>query len=275
MQLTRIISTGQTGAERAALDAAIELGIAHGGWIPAGRAAEDGPLPGGYRLEEMTSGGPAEAIEKNVREADGTVVFTRGPLQGGPRMAADLARRYGKPWLHIDLGRVHALRAAEELHAWTRREKVRVLHVAGARASEDPGIHNDVYQAVWGLFALDVMGPQQGPDAAVLRLEDLAQRVADRPATLAQAVDILEKHLPLEQKVRLSRMTGEELAAVHAGIGNWVRETFGLWKDNDRLAESIAQWRGAPVRSADEASAALVDALADRLRRTHRLRVVK
>ena len=275
MQITKIISGGQTGAEQAALDAAIELGIDHGGWIPKGRFTEDGLLSKKYHLIEMPTASDPKRTEKNVEDSDGTVIFTHGPLTGRPKLTAELAKKHRKPCLHIDLRRMHALQASTDLHEWIVKGQVRVLNVAGSRASEDPGIHNDVYQAVWGLFTLDVMGAQHGPDAKAFRLEDLAKRVSKWPETVEEAVAFMEQHLPLEYRVNLSRMDEEALADIHLSIGAWVRETFGLWQGNDTLLKSIEAWSGRKISTADDASSVIVDVLAQRLRRTHRLRVVK
>ena len=273
--LTKIISGGQTGADQAALDAAIDLDIPHGGWIPKDRLTEDGPLPEKYHLQEMPTGSYPKRTEKNVEDSDGTVIFTRGRLSGDSSLTASFAVEHGKPWVHIDLSKLHALHASTKLHEWIVSERIQVLNVAGSRASKDPGIHNDVYQAIWGLFTLDVMGAQYGPDARAFRLEDLAQRVANQPETFEEAVELLEKHLPLEHRVNLSKMDDEELVDIHLSIGAWVRETFGLWEENEKLMESIEAFTGRKIRSADEASAVIVKELARRLRESHRLRVVK
>ena len=275
MRITKIISGGQPGADQAALDAAIELGIDHGGWVPKGRLTEDGPLSEKYNLAEMPTASYPKRTKKNVQDSDGTVIFTRGPLTGGSMLTAELAKKHGKPCFHIDLSKVHALQASTELHKWIVREGVQVLNVAGSRASKDPGIHNDVYQAIWGLFTLDVMGAQHGPDARAFRLEDLAQKVSKWPETVEEAVEFMEKHLPLDHRVHLSRMDEEELADIQLSIGSWVRETFGLWQGNEKLLKSIEAFAGRKIGSADEASSAIVGVLVQRLRRTHRLRLVR
>lgn len=163
MQITKIISGGQTGADQAALDAAIELGIEHGGWIPKGRLTESGPLSGKYNLTEMPTDSYPERTERNVLDSDGTVIFFRGPLTGGSKLTAELAYKHGKPCVHVDLSRIDALSAAIELHKWVVKKRVRILNVAGSRASMDPMIYNDVYQAIRDLFTLDIMGPSMAP----------------------------------------------------------------------------------------------------------------
>ncbi len=87
--IKKIISGGQTGADRAALDVALKLGISHGGWIPKGRKAEDGPLPDKYQLREMPTGSYPKRTEQNVLDSDGTLIIARGKLTGG----SDLTRK--------------------------------------------------------------------------------------------------------------------------------------------------------------------------------------
>jgi len=81
--IKKIISGGQTGADRAALDVAIKLSIPHGGWIPKGRKAEDGPLPEIYKLKEMPTDSYPARTEQNVIDSDGTLIIARGKLTGG------------------------------------------------------------------------------------------------------------------------------------------------------------------------------------------------
>ena len=97
-----IVSGGQTGADRAALDFAIEHGIPHGGWCPRGRLAEDGPLPDRYLLRETPTRKYAERTVWNVRDSDATVVFSiAAEPQGGTRLTLQVAARFGKPVLHL------------------------------------------------------------------------------------------------------------------------------------------------------------------------------
>jgi hypothetical protein len=101
--VSKIVSGGQTGADRGGLDAAIELGIPHGGWCPKGRKAEDGAIPLTYDLTETGSADYRVRTEKNVLDSDATAIFTCGELSGGSKLTADLAEKHGKPWIHIDI----------------------------------------------------------------------------------------------------------------------------------------------------------------------------
>jgi len=143
-----IISGGQTGADRAALDAAMTLGLPHGGWICRGRKTEDGPLSARYHLKELGSGRYRDRTEKNVLDSDGTVIFSFGPLQGGSALTEALAIRHDRPCLFLNLAEISQEQATAALGAWLRQHQIRRLNVAGPRASNEPRI----YKAVYSLF---------------------------------------------------------------------------------------------------------------------------
>jgi len=133
-----IVSGGQTGADRAALDWAIAHRLPHGGWCPAGRRAEDGRIPRRYRLRETPSADYGQRTRWNVRDSDATVILARASvLAGGSRLTARHAARLGKPWIHLRPDRDDPARLAE----FVARHRVCVLNVAGPRASKDPGIY--------------------------------------------------------------------------------------------------------------------------------------
>ena len=98
----KIISGGQTGADRAALDVAIELGVPHGGWIPKGRLTEEGSLPAKYQLKEMPTASYPKRTEQNILDSDGTLIVSHGNLAGGSALTRKLAKKHQRPWLHID-----------------------------------------------------------------------------------------------------------------------------------------------------------------------------
>ena len=139
--LERVISGGQTGVDRAALDVALARGIACGGWCPQGRRAEDGPLPARYPLQETPSEAYAQRTEWNVRDSDGTLILTRGrPPAGGTALTAECAARWRRPCLIVDLGEAADPAA---LAGWLAAHDIRVLNVAGPRERLAPGIYRD------------------------------------------------------------------------------------------------------------------------------------
>jgi hypothetical protein len=137
----KIVSGGQTGADRAGLDHAIDRGIAHGGWCPCGRLAEDGPIDPRYQLLETPSEKPAIRTEWNVRDSDGTVIFCIDlPLTGGTLLTAEFARQYAKPYLI--LCRTHPKKEpAIALQQFIQDFSIAILNIAGLRASAEPEIY--------------------------------------------------------------------------------------------------------------------------------------
>jgi len=140
----KIVSGGQTGADQAALDAAIDLSIAHGGWISKGRKTENGPLPERYQLQEMDTDSYAKRTEQNVIDSDGTLIISHGNLTGGSDYTRKMAVQHNRPWIHIDLEQTIAFQAAENIRSWILDHQIETLNVAGPRASTDP----EIYQAV-------------------------------------------------------------------------------------------------------------------------------
>lgn len=137
-RLVRIISGGQTGVDRAALDVAMARGLACGGWVPRGRRAEDGRLPLRYPMRESRRNSYGERTRLNVRDADGTLILTRGQPIGGTALTAALARRLGKPYLLVDLEDAPDPAA---INQWIDERGIRVLNIAGPRESTCPGIY--------------------------------------------------------------------------------------------------------------------------------------
>ncbi|MHC4219949.1 MAG: putative molybdenum carrier protein [Planctomycetota bacterium] len=136
--LEKVISGGQTGVDRAALDAAIEAGIACGGWCPRGRWSEAGPIDDRYPLDETPSAEPAERTDFNVRDADGTLIIAAEPLTGGSALTRRRALTRDKPCLVVDPG---APSAASTITRWLTDHDIRFLNVAGPRESGCPGIY--------------------------------------------------------------------------------------------------------------------------------------
>jgi len=142
MSIERIVSGGQTGVDRAALDLASELGIDAGGWAPKGRLTEDGPLPERYRMTETPSDDPAQRTEWNVRDSDATLIVSDGELTGGSALTAEIAERLDRPCFHADLSKKAESELVEEIAAWLETGQFTVLNVAGPRLSDDAEIYD-------------------------------------------------------------------------------------------------------------------------------------
>jgi hypothetical protein len=141
-RVRRLVSGGQTGVDRAALDVAARLGMQAGGWCPAGRWAEDGRIPDAYKLVETRSAFPIERTRRNVLETDATLVIARRRLDAGTRATLRLARALHRQCLHLSVGRGPGDRAAlARARGWIVARRIRTLKVAGPRESADPGIY--------------------------------------------------------------------------------------------------------------------------------------
>jgi len=135
--LSKIVSGGQTGVDRAALDVALELGLPCGGWCPRGRRAEDGPIDPRYPLQETRSAAYPVRTRWNVRDADGTLILMRGRPDRGTALTRELAEAMNKPLLVVDLAEENSPDAVRQ---WIERSGIAVLNVAGPRESSQPGI---------------------------------------------------------------------------------------------------------------------------------------
>jgi hypothetical protein len=148
----KIVSGGQTGVDRAALDFAIERGIEHGGWCPRGRLAEDGSIPTVYALIETAGAEYAERTERNVLDSDATLIIVRElPPTGGTQATLEFVRKHAKPVLLI-CERDGVDQTSSRLAQFLAQNRVRILNVAGPRESQAPGLGTfvrDVLAAAW------------------------------------------------------------------------------------------------------------------------------
>jgi hypothetical protein len=135
---SQIVSGGQTGVDRAALDAALSLDWPCGGWCPKGRRAEDGRISADYPVQETESKNYAHRTRWNVRDSDGTLILCSGPLSSGTSLTRKFAVELEKPFLIVDLAEKPTAATVAE---WIESNRIQVLNVAGPRESSVPGIH--------------------------------------------------------------------------------------------------------------------------------------
>ena len=155
--IEKIVSGGQTGVDRAALDVAIALGIEHGGWCPKGRLSEDGPIASKYLLVEMESKDYAKRTEQNVIDSDATLIIYQQKLQGGTLLTQKLAKRLAKPFFRI---RTDAKLDVGRFLDWIEENSVHVLNVAGPRASSQPEIASVTQEILRRLLLASPRFPQ-------------------------------------------------------------------------------------------------------------------
>ena len=263
--IKKIISGGQTGADRAALDAAIKLGVPHGGWIPKGRIAEDGPLPEKYQLKEMPSKSYQKRTEQNVIDSDGTVIISNGKLTGGSAFTRSMARNHDKPFLYVDLLKTPKHSASSEIIDWMIEYDIEILNVAGPRASKDPAIYDNVKKIIEGVFYLGAV--RKTVEYAELKASSLAD-------TVDEAVSGILATFSLADKVRIANMSVKELAPLKLGMIAYVQKKLDSCGINEALKEDCIKIAGENMDEAG-ASTVIIDQIWKKLKKTHRLRVLK
>lgn len=269
--LSKIVSGGQTGVDRAALDVAIKLGIPHGGWVPKGRLAEDGTIPESYRMREASTAIYSERTEKNVIDSDGTLIISRGELTGGSETTREMAIQHERPWLHIDLSQTPAFLSAVRIAEWLNAHRIRMLNVAGPRASKDPRIYHDALALLESAYYLSLT-PIAATHAGTL--EDAADR-STLPTNVRRAVDRLIGDLPFRDRVSIANMSESELPTLNRTLGEHIISQYGLVNGNPELLKSL-RWTARRVLTDEtDAAAVMIRELWKRLRVSHTLRRVK
>jgi hypothetical protein len=259
--IEKIMSGGQTGADRAALDFALKFFKPHGGWIPKGRITEDGPLPDKYQLEEMPTASYPARTEQNVIDSDGTVIFSRGKPTGGTDYTRKMVLKHKRHLVHIDLKLQTSYDAAYEILSTIEFYHIKILNVAGPRASKDPAIYNDVFKI------LDM--------AYKIHKVDQIRNLEKLPKTVDEAVDKLIKDLPLKDKTTIANMAEKDLMTLQFTLGSYIGSEFGVWTGNAELLYSCKRAAGDMLVDPDYAPIVIIEKLWKWLRESHRLRIVR
>ena len=262
--IQKIISGGRTGVELAGLDVAIKLGIAHGGWVSRGMRNSEGPLSEKYGLEETAALGFKSAMERNIADSDGTL-----------RFAVETTLRLQRQLLHADLSQQSAFEAASLISSWVALQNIRLVFITGPSASEDKNIYEQVKKILETAFYLEFVKTGLHPEHP--RLKPLSDPAASPawPHSVEDAVYRLKQVLPLKDRAVMANMQGGEIDQLRAGLGDYIKENFGLYTGNTALLRSCAQWGGLSEPLADEACAVILRALWKDLQTTHRLRIIK
>jgi hypothetical protein len=260
--IKKIISGGQTGADRAALDVAINLGIPHGGWIPQGRITEKGSLPERYRLQEMPTASYPKRTEQNVIDSDGTLIVARGKLTGGSDYTRQMTLKHKKQLLGIDLDQTDLYNAASLVASWIKLRRIAVLNVAGPRASKDRQIYSDVIRILER--AIQILKDE----------ENISNNKLQQPETVNEAVERLVSEVPLKDKTAIANMDEDDLINLHFSLGLSIRNKF-FYPKNEDLLESCRFVSQDKYLHWDQASSVIIKELWKKLKETHKLRILE
>jgi hypothetical protein len=258
-----IISGGQTGADRAALDAAIQWQIPHGGWIHQGRLTESGLLSDKYQLKEMATDSYHVCEAQNIIDSNGTLIISNGPISGGSKNTLKMALNHNRPCLHIDLDENDAFDAAKLVNQWITKYNIETLNVAGSKAKEDPYIYQSTMHLITSVLHFDLI-------EAVM--PEPHNATTCRPKTVDGAVDILISKLQLKDSIKIANMTESDLIYLHLTLGNYIRNAFGLCASNYPLIQSCEKIPGKAEFHEEDAPYVILSEVWRRLHDTHVMR---
>jgi hypothetical protein len=270
--LEKIISGGRTGADRAALDFAIKQKIPHGGWGPKGRLAEDGDLPKKYRLAESPTSSYQRRTEQNVLISDGTLIISHGRLIGHEAYTRKIAKKHYRPVLHVDLNKNDTLQASLEILNWLDEYAIKVLNVAGPKASKDALIFKEVQAVLGNLWILElkrdrIFGSRLPSKAA-------APKKIKMPETLDEAVNCLRSQMKLDALVTLAKIPEGDLVNLNFKVGMWIRNNFEHSR-NEKLLESCRKASRDMYLQSSQMHMVIIRELWKELQETHKIRAIK
>lgn len=271
----KIISSGRTGVELAGLDVAVKLGIAHGGWAPRGMRNDQGPLPEQYDLQEVPALGFKHAMEQNVINSDGTLLVTMGRKTVETRFAVETALSHRRQLLHLDLSQYSAFEAASLASSWISMQRIKVLFLTGPSADHEPRLYNQTKKVLETMFYLGFVKSGLHPSLPTIKTPADQESQKDFPPNVDAAIERLVGTLPLKDRARIAGMQPEELDHLRTGLGNYIKQQFGLISGNTALLQSCAELGRLSQPLPDEACAVILRALWKELQATHKLRVVK
>lgn len=273
--IRKIVSGGQTGVEKAALDVAIKLGIDYGGWVPKGGNHQKETADQKYMLKESKAIGFQESIRQNVSETDGTLLITRGEKTPETHYAVKTALKYQKQLLHVDLSQNSAFEGASLINSWFALHAIKVAYVTGTAASQDAKIYGQTLKILETAFYLAFV--KSGLPGEKVPAEQLLPTDSDGPipSKVTEAVELLKSALPLKDRTLMANMQLEELDQLNSGLGEYIKQNFGLYGGNEQLMQSCAETGGLVNPILDEACAVILRALWEDLRATHKLRIIK
>jgi len=273
--IKKIISGGQTETDQAVLDVAIKLGFPHGGWIPRGRITQTGTLPGKYRLKEMPTDNYSRCIEQNIKDSKGTLIISYGKLTGDSDYARKMTLQHKRQLLGIDLIQTIAFEAASLIKDWIQLRHIDVLYIIGPSGNIKPDKEKQTAGIVESALILDLMSASTGSNITDFSKKDFSEKLAVPPKTVNEAVGILMSEMPLKDKVTIANMTQGELVDLNSNLGAYIKNVFRLRYGNDELIESCRFVTKNKKLNEDGASLTIIELLWKRLRKTHKIRVVK
>ena len=152
--LKKILSGGQAGAEKAALDTADKFGIMHGSWVSKQRLNETENLHVRDKMQKLQADRSPSPTKRNVVDSDGTLIISNGPLTGRSKYTKKIALHHHKPLIHIDLNEIDISDASYLVNDWIIRERIQTLNVTGPSATKDQNIYQDTVELLMKVISI-------------------------------------------------------------------------------------------------------------------------
>lgn len=273
--IKKIISGGLTVSDQAALDAAIILGIPHGGYIPWGRLTEIGTLPSKYKLQELNTDNHFDCIERNVKESKGTLIICTGGLNDDSKYAKIRTIKHSHQLFVIDLELTPSFKAPTLINDWIQLYNIDVLYIIGPFTYEYLNIDRHMTIIVEGALLLAVMDAPQGSKVTDYYKDMYLQKLPVLPKTVDEAVDQIISDMTLEERVRMANFDKEELRVINYSLSIFIRNQLFMKDINKELFESCRIVSGNKNLNESTATLVIIERLWNKLRKTYRLRVVK
>jgi len=256
--IQKILSNGELGAAKAALDIAIKLKITHGGWTLRKKP--------GYLLQEAKASRHQNLAEINIQEAKGVVFFSIGTPKKTHSTGAieELCAQMKRPFLHILLSETTPLQAARELGKWIQKEKITILYVDGICNQRVHKIYQqvlDIFETAFFTGAISV----KIPDPFLVADLNSASPLPFAPKTVEDAVDRLLANLSTKDRKRISLTSKDDLANNESALKQHILVEFGLASGNEELMDACQAIAENVLTDAEEASQIILAELLDKI----------
>ncbi|MGD9245857.1 MAG: putative molybdenum carrier protein [Desulfobacterales bacterium] len=275
MTLKKIISGGLTVSDQAALDAAISLGISHGGYIPWGRNTEIGILPSKFKLQELNTDNHFHCIERNVKESKGTLIVCAGGLNDDAKYAKIRTMKYSHQLFVFDLELTPSFKAPTLVNDWIQKFNIDVLYIIGPFTYEYLNIDRHMTIIVEGALLLAIVDAPLGSKVTDYYKDMYLEKLPVLPKTVDEAVDQIISGMTLEERVRMANFDKEELRVINYSLSIFIRNHLFMKDINKKLFESCRIVSGNKNLNESTAAMVIIEKLWEQLRETHRLRLVK
>jgi hypothetical protein len=275
IMIEKVISGGRPGAELAALDASIKLGIGYGGWIPKGDLSDIGTHANRYNLVEMPTANRTESFKKNIRESDGTLILSHGTSSGDMKNITSVIRRYSSPLLHVDLNNTSAFNAASLINDWIIDNDLNILHVTGPTQSEDDKIYPATLDILQAVYFLNLTETSLNQPMGAQELSAQTLKTALPPKTAEAAVDIIINEMHLKDRTLMANLREEEIAPLQLTLGLYIKKKLDIWSQDATLYHSCVTAAEKEKLDKSNLPMVLIKMMWKKLKDTHRLRVVK